>query len=115
MKTGQTIRLANMLRMRGKVPFSQARGLSSLLNLQPATFDAIMNFFEGIGWIYPIYNADGEIDTFDENIPLTQTVLTQLGKLETNPEIELDWIKGISPLENGVLTSLDMCSRTPCS
>lgn len=42
MKTGQTIRLANMLRMRGSIPYEKARGLSSLLNLQPATFDSII-------------------------------------------------------------------------
>jgi len=114
MKTGQTIRLANMFRMRETIPFKQARGLSSLLNLQPATFDSIIAFFESLGWIYP-RRKNGEITTLDENIPLTQTVLNQMGKLGSSPEKELKWIRGISPIEFGALTSLNMCSRIPCS
>jgi len=114
MKIGQITRLANMIRMRGYLPYDNARALSSLLGMQPATFESNLHVLEQLGWVV-VHKKQGKPETIEDHIPLMEDVLTQVGALELDLEQEIPNIKGLSEIELGSLDALNMCARTPYS
>jgi hypothetical protein len=114
MRIGQLIRMANMLRMRGYIPYENAKALGNLLGLQPATIRENLETLEQIQWIV-IHKKSGQLDTIEEHIPLTSQMLEQVGKIELSPEKDVPNIEGLSDVEYGTIQSLNLCAKTPCS